>query len=866
MLTSRTTRKRRWGSSLLVSLVLALAVIVAGAALPGLDQEAAAADAIGCSAQATSFATETITSGADIRVGCAGDAPSSLRALASSDNDIVAVIDFDSTPDHELLQTMQKMVHTTNNDQINGLSLSDSFALRTQETHVGGHSPGYDDIDYDGSIRVVGSSIVIVIPTADFGTTGGWADWWASFWPKFVGAVSGIAITVALAAVCLLFLPEGAVLCGAVSGAIGGGVGEIISLRCEGKSIDAGAWGAISAAAFSGALAGGLSAAAVKFIQGNLATLMLEARATLKRAAIRFVKWAIPLQYIADLLSGAFSEGFLARLLELQRGVGGSSLPTDRTLRVMVVGDSMTQGREGDWTWRYRLWQWFTDQGVRVNFVGPYTGTREPGQPKAPQPPHVQGEPSSVSAAGPAVSGRYAEGALPFDSDHFSVWGRQAAQAKNLIREQVALYQPDLLLVGLGFNDLGWFISNPDGTLDSMKTLVAQARAAKPDIDIALANVPQRTAIGGREDLPVKTAAYNRELREQISSWSTTGSLVLPVDWAGNYICGVNSCPASYDGLHPNALGEYQIAHAFELTLHDGWGIGGSVPNVPAAVPARPTPVPSNVNAVTAPLGITVTWDKVFGARGYTVRSRVVGQDWTESSVGANRFDTTATFDGWQWEYQVRTDNASDGKSAWSPLVTAVAHPQTSPPPTGIVTTATATGLDLAWGAPTGPYTDTIDRYQIIYWDKDTPGAWIGGTAVRGLSAHIDGLVPGHRYQVWVKTWNAAGGGLPGGAGLVIIRAGTPAAPAHLQVTSVDGATVQLKWDASIGAAGYRVWVRNINDGSVSKVNSTTTDTGKDIGWLFPGVWNYEFCVTAFNGAAESGKSNCVVAAKPPGF
>jgi tetraacyldisaccharide-1-P 4'-kinase len=36
-----------------------------------------------------------------------------------------------------------------------------------------------------------------------------------------------------------------------------------------------------------------------------------------------------------------------------------------------------------------------------------------------------------------------------------------------------------------------------------MKTLVGQARAAKPDIDIALANVPQRTAIGGREDLPV---------------------------------------------------------------------------------------------------------------------------------------------------------------------------------------------------------------------------------------------------------------------------------------------------------------------------------------------------------------------------
>ncbi len=59
------------------------------------------------------------------------------------------------------------------------------------------------------------------------------------------------------------------------------------------------------------------------------------------------------------------------------------------------------------------------------------------------------------------------------------------------------------------------------------------------------------------------------------------------------------------------------------------------------------------------------------------------------------------------------------------------------PPPTGIVAHATATGLDAAWSAATGPYIDTIDRYQIIIWDGDTPGAYIEGTAVKGaVSAH----------------------------------------------------------------------------------------------------------------------------------
>lgn len=35
-------------------------------------------------------------------------------------------------------------------------------------------------------------------------------------------------------------------------------------------------------------------------------------------------------------------------------------------ISVMVVGDSITQGTEGDWTWRYRLWEWFRDQKVKV--------------------------------------------------------------------------------------------------------------------------------------------------------------------------------------------------------------------------------------------------------------------------------------------------------------------------------------------------------------------------------------------------------------------------------------------------------------------------------------------------------------------
>lgn len=49
--------------------------------------------------------------------------------------------------------------------------------------------------------------------------------------------------------------------------------------------------------------------------------------------------------------------------------------------KLMIVGDSISQGMEGDWTWRYRLWEWLDSQHQDFEFVGPWTGTRQPPDP-----------------------------------------------------------------------------------------------------------------------------------------------------------------------------------------------------------------------------------------------------------------------------------------------------------------------------------------------------------------------------------------------------------------------------------------------------------------------------------------------------
>lgn len=71
------------------------------------------------------------------------------------------------------------------------------------------------------------------------------------------------------------------------------------------------------------------------------------------------------------------------------------------------------------------------------------------------------------SDIGLSTSGGYHEG-VKFQSNHFAVWGRQTAQDIPLIREVVAKYKPDILLVLLGFNGMGWFVSDSPGTPNSM--------------------------------------------------------------------------------------------------------------------------------------------------------------------------------------------------------------------------------------------------------------------------------------------------------------------------------------------------------------------------------------------------------------
>ncbi|KAJ4155961.1 hypothetical protein LMH87_001181 [Akanthomyces muscarius] len=550
-----------------------------------------------------------------------------------------------------------------------------------------------------------------------------------------------------------------------------------------------------------------------------------------------------------------------ARRLDASSSGGVES--RDGTLKVLIVGDSMSQGKEGDYTWRYRISQWFQSQNVGVDFVGPYKGTRPPPETKPPSAPALKGV--KAADAGVLASGGYAAG-ISFDSDHFSIWGQACAEDVGLIRDVVQNGQPDVMLVMLGFNDLGWFYSDDKGLLHNMQTFISNARAAKPNIKIALANVPQRTSLG-REDLPQKTTAYNKALVDAIPKWSTDESPIYLVKLQENYDCNLGGCPVGYDGLHPNAKGEYQIARAFSLTLANDMKIGSSPLEVPGNIPGRPVAVPSNFQVTSSPQGVTATWDKVYGTYGYNVRSRISGYtDWSVGNVAINRFDTHWPLDGYTYDIQVQSACGDGCAGDWTSVGSAVAKPQLASGPKNVEVSDGGSGtLHVTWDSSTGDYADSVSEYFVLTWDQTQPCAWIGGYAYQGNSAVVDGLVDGHEYFLAITAWNKNGEGFPNVLPNRVIGGGTPGTPPVPSIQAIDAATAHLTWNEVPGAAGYYLWTRNVNKAGDVSVRQNITRKGScaDVGLLFPGVWNYEFCLQAFNGDDTSPKGPCSTAPSP---
>lgn len=259
--------------------------------------------------------------------------------------------------------------------------------------------------------------------------------------------------------------------------------------------------------------------------------------------------------------------------------------------RIMLVGDSITHGTNGDFTWRYRFYEHLRAKGAAFDFVGPFRGPLLPN-------PDNNGR----------LQGMYAAAAgQNWDDDHDATWGRVLWHESTDIESHVRAHQPDMIVVALGTNDLNpiFLGSSPVGAAENMRLLIRNARRANPEVDVLLVQIGQT---GPLQSQGIDVPAYNRYLAQVAAEDSTASSRIFVADVEHSF----NFVTDTYDQTHPNKRGEYVIAKQVADAVWTHWSYGGAFGPVPLPTPPpKPTNISVTPGTISSAERFRVTWARV---------------------------------------------------------------------------------------------------------------------------------------------------------------------------------------------------------------------------------------------------------------
>jgi GDSL-like lipase/acylhydrolase family protein len=221
-------------------------------------------------------------------------------------------------------------------------------------------------------------------------------------------------------------------------------------------------------------------------------------------------------------------------------------------MRYLFVGDSMTVGSVGDYTWRYWMWRHLCGLGEPFAVVGPRAMLYD-------------------KAADAAVSADYGDpGFPPHARRHLAGWGEGWLHMAPLIGDVVRDHRPDVLLVSLGLIDLG-FYTNAEQTAVNVERFIAEARTSGPRVRMVLLPVIPNSRAELDPGFADECAEFNDRMAKVVADHDSPQSPLLMASRPEGY----DICLDTYDGTHPNTSGEHKLAAAFADAMHRAWGIGG---------------------------------------------------------------------------------------------------------------------------------------------------------------------------------------------------------------------------------------------------------------------------------------------------
>ncbi|MGN0065399.1 MAG: GDSL-type esterase/lipase family protein, partial [Nocardioides sp.] len=356
--------------------------------------------------------------------------------------------------------------------------------------------------------------------------------------------------------------------------------------------------------------------------------------------------------------------------------------------RILVLGDSLSQGRAGDWTWRYRLAQHLSDVGADVDFVGPRRGVPET---------------TDAGATWPETD-LYVD--PEFDSEHASRWGQSATWLETPPDELVEDFHPDVVVLALGTNDLAYAHETPEQTVDLLGAVIENFRAADAAVDVVAMGVPVAEQPG--------STVTNDLLAGRVDAWDSDTSRVVLAP-ADRYY----GPSTTWDGVHPNAAGDWALARAVADGLAE-LGVGE-----PMAAPSTDDVAEAERRQVAAPsLAVSVgdgeaylRWSQTEWADHYRVLFRDVtagqGEMTERGEVEGTAERVSGLVNGHVYEFAVEPGRGPTGGGlrSRSPVVEAV---PTAPALPSVALAPTVTGVDgavaLSWAPAPG-----VPSYRVWY-------------------------------------------------------------------------------------------------------------------------------------------------------
>ena len=228
-----------------------------------------------------------------------------------------------------------------------------------------------------------------------------------------------------------------------------------------------------------------------------------------------------------------------------------SAQATD-TLKIMPVGDSITDGVGEDGGYRKYLDYMLKQKGISFDMVGPN---------------------SSWNA-----SFNYNGQNVQYDSDHAGFsgyqikeipsWGQQQGGKGSLYNElknnnTIKKYSPDIILLIIGTNDMTANRSM-DACANDLRDLVDYMLAdMAPGGIVFMGSIPEFTAYGGNAE---RVANYNRTVKSVADSYQSAGKNVRFADVHG---CLNGTADLGGDNLHPNGGGYEKIGKFWAETLEE---------------------------------------------------------------------------------------------------------------------------------------------------------------------------------------------------------------------------------------------------------------------------------------------------------